>query len=239
MLPKTTLEKIERDVLVRFPMEACGLILKDFSVIPMENHSETPEKSFVIPLTEYCKHIENLHGVYHSHTKSKFTFHICTPSLADAEQQKALNLPFYIAGFDGSYYTQPVKMPADPNNKYTGRPYIYGLSDCATLMRDYYLYKFGVNITLDIKHSLSPKSAWQDTIKFFLLTNNFVQLRRSKETNKHGDILLTSVGGGIDNHGMLFLENGLILNQDELSVFTPLSSFDYVSDTFYRYKDFL
>jgi len=238
MLPEKTLHAIESHVRQCYPQEACGLILADNSFVSLKNLSPTPMDSFQFTLEDYYLYRKYIQYIFHSHTRAKPMFHICTPSLADVEAQKLWGLPFLIAGFDGFFYNQPITIPSTPNNSYIGRPYIFGVSDCAVLLRDFYWHEFNIKIELDLAESLTPRNNWQQAVLNCLTRNNFIAMPIERTTiYKYGDILLTSIYGGYDNHGVIFLENGLVLDQTEISDIVPIETLSCSTIHYYRHLE--
>lgn len=232
------LESIERIVRDSFPREACGVVLNSGCVLKLPNMAHNPEESFSIAPIDFYKLRQEVAYIFHSHTKKKLTLHICTPSLADVQAQKKWEIPFLIAGFDGGYYTPPIELPAQPNKELLNRPYIYGISDCGYLMRDYYLYNFDMVLEIDPELAVQPKSFWPTSVKLTLERNNFKDLGPAVSP-RNGDILINSVGGGIANHGAIYVGTNSVLVQNDVSSIEPLEMFKDSIYTIYRHEKFL
>lgn len=226
MINQKLLFELEYECRMQFPKEACGFILKSGNFIPCKNVSTSSENHFEISTLDFYKYKDQISYIFHSHTKKQF-LHICTPSLKDIESQSLLKIPFLIAGFDGNVFYNPIRLPSLPSQEYLNRPYIYGIQDCGTLLRDYYKYTFGIEIVLDPKWSLTDKRNWNKAIINCLKVNNFQEMDLYKTMPQHGDVFVVSIGGAIGNHGIIYIDSTHFLNQNEVSAFEP---FEYWSD---------
>lgn len=77
--------------------EACGIILKDGTVLDCENISEDPTQGFVIPATLMLEHEDNLFGTWHTHPGQNANLSMTD----DAGFKNWSNLKHFIIGTDG------------------------------------------------------------------------------------------------------------------------------------------
>lgn len=70
--------------------ELCGFILKDGSIISVDNISDDPFETFMIHPKEYLKHKKNIEYIFHTHPKKG------PPSKEDILHCKRINIPFAI-----------------------------------------------------------------------------------------------------------------------------------------------
>lgn len=239
-LPKETLMQIELATRRAFPSEMCGYIYHDGTFHEQPNLSKEPTKSFELCPLRFLDQKDSIYAIIHSHTQ-KNHLHIQTPSMADLTLAIELGLPMYIAALHNGQYFQPIKVPPDPSREYLKRPYIFGVSDCGCLIRDYYHFEFGIEIKIPLTDHLTEKKSWADLVKRVLednqlqaqnllqqdnvdasiKSNNLIDITQTGKLQK-GDLLITSILGFRDNHAMIYLGNGQILNQGEYSKIEPL-----------------
>ena len=240
LLSNQTLLQIELATRRAFPNEMVGFILLNGTFQEQANLSSEPTKSFELCPLKFLEQKESIYAIIHSHTQRSH-IHIQTPSLADLTLAIAAQLPLYISAFDGRQYYQPLKVPPEPSNNYLNRPYIFGVSDCGCLIRDYYHFEFNLTIKIPLTDHLTEKKSWaalvkrvmednklqeynllqQDNIGDAIKSNNLIDITQTGQLQK-GDLLVISILGFRDNHAMIYLGNGTVLNQGEYSKIEPL-----------------
>ena len=208
-LSHSALLQIELATRRAFPNECCGFIYYDGSFIEQVNIAEDKTKSFEIDPLQFIREKEVIYAIIHSHT-GKSHVHIQTPSLADLVLATEVGLPLYISAYDGSRYYPPLKVPPEPSKNYVNRPYIFGVSDCGCLIRDYYHFEFGIEIKIPLTDHLTEKKSWADLVKRVLednklqehnllqqdnvtvaiKTNNLIDITKTGQLRK-GDLLIT------------------------------------------------
>jgi proteasome lid subunit RPN8/RPN11 len=218
-------KSIEQATRLAYPNEMVGFIDKKDTFIQLNNIAAEPTRFFE-PDTRFFleKYKGNAKKLVHSHTYKKH-LDIRTPSKKDLELQEAWGIPFIIAGFDGKMYSPPVEIPSIPNSNFLDRPYIYGVSDCGMLIRDYYWFTYNIPIKIDPKYSLVHKHLWRETINQLLIRNNF----KPQRTKKPGDILLVSILGEYSNHALILKDEHTVINQAEWSQEEPLENWEIAS----------
>ena len=60
-------EDMNNHALRDYPLEAVGIITKDFDYIPCKNISDLPKETFYLDPAALVKHDGNIWGVFHSH----------------------------------------------------------------------------------------------------------------------------------------------------------------------------
>ena len=126
-----------------FPNEACGVIVKvgkrKTKVIRCRNISDRPTEAFEIDSNDYAaaEEIGEIVGIYHSHPNN-----CAEPSPADLSMCEVTGMPWHIVSWPhGGYrYVEPSGYQAPLE----GRPFVYGVHDCFTLVRDYYSRTLGI-----------------------------------------------------------------------------------------------
>lgn len=218
--------------------EVCGLIIiKDgyYEVIKCNNISDDPENHFIIDYNDYINASEKgeIIATYHSHNdQNKDRFN--SLSLFDIEQAKKNNLIYIM------YYvprgTFSVIDPKDSNSKYTGRQFEIGVTDCFTLLRDFYLDELNIAIT-----NYSRTSDWQSINKNLIEDTFVMEGFEVVKDLEYGDVLLFSKSKTSPaEHIGIYIGNNLYLHHSnfENSNVTYYSEF-YKRQTKYiiRHKD--
>lgn len=112
--------------------EACGLLVWNgrchAEYRPCRNTSDHPER-FSIHIEDWCaaEDAGEILGVVHSHPDG-----ILTPSPWDLHTATSSGKAWWIFNRSGEWFRFPGNLPM------LGRPYAWGVSDCFTLIRDWY-----------------------------------------------------------------------------------------------------
>ena len=119
--------------------EICGFIIKN-QIFPCKNQSPNPNYHFSISPLDYLRasYLGKLEIIYHSHTKN--------PEFSEFDK---INL--YNQKLRGLIYCKEkdcfkVFLPESYNNKYVGRVFEIGVSDCLSLVAGYYKEELGITL---------------------------------------------------------------------------------------------
>jgi proteasome lid subunit RPN8/RPN11 len=156
----------------QFPREACGFIVstrggKDMTVVPCQNVSATPLEHFRIRPSDF-QAVEdrggNIELVWHSHPNAK-----AEATLADKTCVEQHGIPFLIYALPADLWDfyAPTGWKAD----LIGRPFVFGVLDCYTLVRDYY-----ASIGIEIPDFYREDNFWEP-LKEIVRDGKPVQLR--------------------------------------------------------------
>ena len=216
-LSKNAALDIQKFAVEQYPKEACGVIVsigKKFVVINCKNISYDPKLHFVIDPADYVRAEEmgEVIAIWHTHVDES-----PEPSLADRAGCNLTELPWIIVSIikneDGFSYSEPVHLlPDGTQASYLERPYLPGVFDCYTLIRDYYKNEFGITLgsyTLDI----NEKQLWNPGHTYFV--DNFEKegfFQVFDEEPKRGDCFLMQSSASAPDHAMLYIGDGLILH---------------------------
>ena len=85
--------------IAELPLEACGIITKDFSYIPCKNISEKPKTSFILDPISILNNEDNIWGFFHSHPYSNDPM----PSSKDIDSTIFSQFKF-VVGFANNFY---------------------------------------------------------------------------------------------------------------------------------------
>ena len=118
------------------PVEACGFVLVDGTVVECTNTS-TEADTFVISAEETALYLDDAVASWHSHAD------YASMSFADINAAKALNLPYVVFNCASTefYYFDPRQSAG-----LVGRPWMYGGYDCYSAVRDWYSQEMGVQM---------------------------------------------------------------------------------------------
>ena len=209
-----------------YPNEMCGFLLKDGRFIHCLNKADDPAKAFKIDAVDYARHIGNIEFVIHTHIPGKMAmvFDPRTPSYQDMVGQKATGLPWLIFSCDGDNVSEPLQIPRVPNNNYLDRPFIWFVSDCYSLVQDY--YRFELNIILPDHKADKPFNEithMNDIFTGYLDEYGFKAVQTIDDI-KNGDLLLLDSMTFKSNHLGIF-HDGFVIHQGPLSVKEPFEHF--------------
>lgn len=200
-----------------FPNESCGFILHDGSYHRCTNISHKPEKTFAISPEEYARH--NVRAVVHSHPHGSAAL-----SITDRAAHRASGKEWIViglAGDDAEIATYPAIKCALPLE---GRTFVFGVTDCYTLVRDYYEQEMGIVL----RDFYREDEFWKRGQAIY--DDNYAAAGFYKVDGppQRGDLLVLRIGAPKPNHGAIYLENGMILHH----LHGRLSGKDLYSDYF-------
>lgn len=217
---------IKDHILKEYPKEACGFILKDDTVVIIENLSEEPTKNFRIAAEHFAKHAGNIEYIYHSHCRDRkrpSPIDLRTPSKEDLEGQISTDVKWLIFACDGFYTGTPLELPRTPSDKYIDRPFIWYVNDCYTMVQDYYQFELGIQ--------LAPGKIFHfyEVRKQPAVFSQFIEEYGFKEITtdiplENGDLFIIDNSGYSENHLMIY-HNGKLLHQDLLSREEPYEAY--------------
>lgn len=182
--------------------EICGFVTAN-NVYPCVNKSDNPQNHFLISPVDYLKvnNKEKIQFVYHSHPKN--------PEFSEFDKISLYNLKLrglvYCKETDSFNYF----LPESYNNKYIGRKFEIGISDCLTLITDY--YKNELNIILP---QINRNENWYEKNPNLVNENipSFLDKIVLKNAQKHDIILFDMFNNNNPNHFGIYLGDELILH---------------------------
>lgn len=204
----------------QFPKESCGLIISD-RYIPCTNVAEDPVADFMIAPSEMLKYAdETIQFVVHSHPGGPYF-----PSKADMEGQARMNVPWAIVVLDDERVADtPVIWGTEkPLLDILGRPFVHGVADCYSLVRDVFrlgkdeLLKQGIEgwpydpIEL---YDLPRDDAWWNKGDNFYLDHYAAQGFKAVEASeaRPGDCFLIKIRSDVCNHAGVLIGNDQIIH---------------------------
>lgn len=212
-LTKKEIQKWEKHCRAEYPNEACALVI-DKQVVPTPNSAEDPTSAFSIDPQHYATAlVENrLQAVLHSHvitSKTDPRRDPRTPSSADMASQIAMNVPFGISAVNADQVSDLLWLDDDLTRPLEGRTFQYGVSDCYSLVRDYYFQKFG------IKLKNYPREDGWDKKENHIIDRykdaGFYEI--PKDEFAIGDLLVMKIQAPFPNHLAVVVSHNVMLHQ--------------------------
>ena len=210
--------ELVRDAEKVAPKEICGALVRNpddtVSAVPMENAASGPDRFEAVMTPDLARNYHRIVAFYHSHADDPFL------SQEDVEACRAVGVPYYVVSAARSQVCSYAPSPAP----LIGRPYVWGLYDCSTLIRDALTLATG-DAPLHRHPSLRE---WKDNtfqLGPLLQHHGFTEV----SSPSPGDVLTFSQNSPSRRpHCALFLEGGMILEhaQGECSRRRPVASGD-------------
>ena len=203
------------------PKEAVGLVLNirgKLKYYPCNNLAITSHQCFILDPEDYVKadNAGDIVGIFHSHPVNP-----PAPSQADKVSCEASGLPWYIVNPTSQEWSY--LEPCGYKPPLLGRQWVWGVTDCWSLVRDWYKENKNINLK-DWERPLTPQE-FNDKPLFEQCANdtNFRELE-ANERLLDGDVLLMSIMYPTLNHVALFFQGDVIHHlTDRLSCREPYS----------------
>lgn len=93
----------------------------------------------------------------------------------------------------------------------TGRPFLYGKTDCYDLLRQFYIDNFDITLP----NYARPKEFWAHGLNLYsdlYRKNGFYSLDCHPTEYRPGDVILCAISSEVANHVGVFVENGQVLH---------------------------
>lgn len=235
-----------------FPHESCGYI-SGGGYVACTNKAEKPEEGFLIDNSGYDDDYRagKVQAIVHSQPNGPIY-----PSHKDMEQQLATDLPWIIINLNEDSVSSPVAwgdtLPILP---IVGRPFVHGVFDCYTAVRD--LFRVGTdelhkqNIgwpfpPIELPNFARGDDWWRDSEDDLYSANlakvGFRPIARTEA--KPGDCFLIKIGDrngnpkGKLNHAGALIGHEMIVHHlpARLSVRTPAGGWAHAADMWVRYE---
>jgi len=207
---------------VEDPKECVGLLLNirgKEKYFPCRNLSMTAHQCFIIDPEDYVKadNTGEIKAIVHSHPVTP-----PFPSEADKLGCEQSKLPWHIVNPKTEQWGYCEPCGYKPPLK--GRPWVWGVTDCWSLVRDFYKEEKNIEL-LDYERPVTPQE-FNDVPLFerYAERTGFKELDPN-ETLKNGDILLMSIMYNTLNHVAIFLDGDVLHHlTDRLSCKEPYSA---------------
>ena len=184
------------------PKESCGLLLNirvKEKYFPCRNLSMTDHQCFIIDPEDYVKadNTGEITAVIHSHP-------ITPPNASQADQIacEQSNLPWHIV--NPKTETWGYCEPCGYKPPLIGRPWVWGVTDCWSLVRDYYREEKNIKL-VDYERPRTPDEFLKNPLfEQYAELTGFRELKPN-EPLEAGDVLLMSILHPTLNHVAIFL----------------------------------
>ena len=203
------------------PKESCGLLLNikgKEKYYPCNNLSMTQHQCFIIDPIDYVKadNLGEIIAIVHSHPITP-----PTPSQADRISCEHSNLPWYIVNPKTEQWAD--LKPEGYKPELCGRPWVWGITDCWSLVRDWYKEEKNIEL-IDYERSMTPEEFLKNPLFEKYAKNTGFRELANDEALKKGDVLLMSILHPTLNHVAIFLGD-MVLHHlaDRLSCKEPYS----------------
>lgn len=136
IIDNDVLEDFKEHCKQSFPHEAVG-ILKGGKYVPLKNSSENPTENFFLSNSDIIEE-DDVTALLHSHTDGSVR-----PSYEDMKTQISIGIPMGIMGVYNDYENNAFNFTRIEwlgvfKNDYLGLPYIFGINDCYSLVRNWF-----------------------------------------------------------------------------------------------------
>lgn len=190
------------------PLEACGLVVLlrgRFKFCPCENIASNPADLFIINPVDWmnAEAVGPVVAVFHSHPSAP-----ATPSQADLKACNALGLPWHIYSPQADNWS--VVTADSKAHALLGREWVWAVSDCFTLVRDFYALA-GLNLP-----DYQRPSSFEDFAAAPIFDQHWPNLPFSELQPGaplcYGDMLLLNFDSPSPSHIGVLVEDGQILH---------------------------
>ena len=203
------------------PKESCGLLLNirgKERYFPCRNLSMTSHQCFILDPEDYVKadSIGDITAVIHSHPTTP-----PTASQADQISCEQSKLPWHIV--NPKTETWGYCEPCGYNPPLLGRPWVWGVTDCWSLVRDW--YKQEKNIILrDWDRPTTPEEFLKNPMFQLSAEDTGFRMLSATEKLEVGDLLFMSIMSSGLNHVAIYLGDNVLHHlTDRLSCREPYS----------------
>ena len=203
------------------PKESCGLLVNikgKERYYPCENLSLSHYQEFILNPEDYVKadNLGEIMAIVHSHPSTP-----PIPSQADKISCEHSKLPWYIVNPKTEQWGECIPEGYVPD--LLGRPWVWGITDCWSLVRDWYKQEKNIELK-DYERLMTPEEFLNNPLfEKYAKNTGFRELAKEEALQK-GDVLLMSILHPTLNHVAIFLGD-MVLHHlaDRLSCREPYS----------------
>jgi len=222
---KKIIEEIKAIAIREYPNEAC-IFIANGDIVQVKNIAANPAEDFAVDWLPF----DNLQAFVHSHPNGK-----PEPTKQDMISQLKTKVPWGVLATDGESATD-INWWGKDIKPFIGREFIHGVSDCYTLIKDYY----ELELDIDIPEFPRDWEWWKNGEDLYIEgfeKAGFIRISE-KEARVH-DVFLASIKSDTPNHGGVYLKNGLVLHhvQNRLSRKEPATRWKKYTTHWLRHKD--
>jgi len=201
------------------PKESCGLLLNirgKEKYHPCQNLALTSHQCFIMNPEDYvaADSLGEIIAIIHSHP-------ITPPVASEADKISCeqSNLPWHIVNPKTEQWG--FCEPTGYKPEIIGQPWVWGISDCWSLVRRYYKEKLNIELR-DWERPLTPEEFEAEPMFDRCAWRTGFRELRNEEKLENNDLLFMSVGGTGLNHVAIFLDGDVLHHfRDRLSCKEP------------------
>lgn len=199
-------DTIRAGAIAAYPAEAVWIIYEDGACRRVRNVHPSPRESFAVARKDMAAAMaRGLAAIVHSHPD----YPAC-PSQKDMEGQLSTGVPWGIVATDGESATGITWWGAGTERPpLEGRPFVHGVTDCYSLIRDYYAAERGIEL-IEIPRAWLWWQQGGDLYRDFFGKAGFRQIPHAEASP--GDVWLSQMRSKVPNHGGILLERGECLH---------------------------
>jgi proteasome lid subunit RPN8/RPN11 len=203
------------------PKECCGLLLNirgKERYYPCRNLSVESDEYFILDPEDYIKgsNLGEITAIIHSHPDTP-----PVASQADKMSCEQTKLPWYIV--NPKTETWGYYEPCGYEAPLLGRPWVWAVTDCWSLVVDWYKKEKGIKL-LDYERPTRIEDFTDDPVFERYLPSRGFRLLRPEEPLINGDVLAMSILGKGLNHVAIFIDGDVLHHSaDRLSCREPYS----------------
>ena len=203
------------------PKECCGLLLNirgKERYHPCRNLSAESDEYFILDPEDYIKgsNLGEITAIIHSHPDTP-----PVASQADKMSCEQTKLPWYIV--NPKTETWGYYEPCGYEAPLLGRPWVWAVTDCWSLVVDWYKKEKGIKL-LDYERPTRIEDFTDDPVFERYLPSRGFRLLRPEEPLINGDVLAMSILGKGLNHVAIFIDGDVLHHSaDRLSCREPYS----------------
>lgn len=140
--------------------------------------------------------------------KYKINSEVFTISEEEREEMNTLEKIFVTVGDNKDYSEVFFPERYFENTPMIGRPFLHGLFDCYTLVKDYFKRNFNLILPTNLQRTWEW---WNTGSNLYLEHANNYEFKETKDIKKH-DVLVMSLSSPVPNHGAIYLGDNKIMH---------------------------
>jgi proteasome lid subunit RPN8/RPN11 len=188
-----------------YPYEACGLIHtrgNKQDVLCGRNVASDPRHTFILHPEDFgaAEDAGEILAVYHSHCDES-----PEPSMADKTLAERNGVPVLIVSWPADQWA--IYKPTGWKPDLVGRPFVYGVLDCLTLIQDYFKERHGIVIP-NFRYDDQWWKRGTDLYGENLPKGGFQRV----DELEADDLILMALDSKIANHSAIYVGDGLMLH---------------------------
>ncbi|VUX47814.1 conserved hypothetical protein [Candidatus Defluviicoccus seviourii] len=216
MITASVEQQIKNHAVREYPHESVGLVLLDNTYLPVKNVHSQPTHHFKIETTTFQQYLPLLKAIVHSHPNQQ----VLEPSLDDQQLIVSYKTTGGICRVlrdvdSNSPQASSVlwwgKHPNQAPSSLEGRAFVYGVTDCFGLVRDWYYLNRGVTL-YDIPRTYGwwddPSHPCWNLIENSIELLGFKRAKYQSHAVNPGDVILMSLRSKWKNSNHIALYEG-------------------------------